>query len=453
MAKIQLIQAVARGRGLQHDRWYAPLGLISIANFLQDLGHDIEILDGQLLEEQEIIKRLDADIVGIGFYITSTEAAMRIAIAAKLGAATVVMGGQAATPLARQILQKQSAVDIVCRYDGEKPMALLAARADGEIIDLRAVPNIAFRNNNEIYMTAISQPILPELPFPNREIGRFDIRKHINAFKQYGSYEDIKGSRPTNAVAQRGCPRRSASQGCSFCARIDFNLRARTPQQAYDEYRYLVDEFEVDYICEDSDSWIRSKWLSELANIIESAGPVGAPIRIYGDPRDISPETARLLKIIGVDAVLIGVESGDDEILKMNGKILSSQQTHNAARWLGKVGIRLCDAYVLGMIGESYESINRTVRLAEELSGVCERQAAYWNIILPLPGSPIWAKMMQKPYLEKKYSQEYSFDISELREDYLREYCTLGDDPLGLLNKISQGLCAKAMLPQGEYIR
>ena len=51
MTKIQLVQVVNEGPALQRDRWYAPLGLVWLGNYLRARGHWVEILDGQILSE------------------------------------------------------------------------------------------------------------------------------------------------------------------------------------------------------------------------------------------------------------------------------------------------------------------------------------------------------------------------------------------------------------------
>ncbi|GAH75286.1 unnamed protein product, partial [marine sediment metagenome] len=79
-----------------------------------------------------------------------------------------------------------------------------------------------------------------------------------------------------------------------------------------------------------------------------------------------------------------------------------------------------------GLIGESEKTIKDTYFLSQKVSELCEaKKEKKFSLILPLPGAPIWSKMMQVPELQAKYGQEYRFDIEELRKDYLSHFCNL----------------------------
>ena len=450
---IQLIRSVSNGPALQGERWYIPLGLVWLANYLKSKDYDVEILDEQILTEDEILRHLDAPLVGINFNITSTDSANRIAAAAKSCGSTVVFGGQAATPLAREILQTNNNVDYVIRNDGEKAMEMLARKLNGQIIALESIPNLAFRKDNEIVCTPSEELDLPDLPFPDRRVKGVSMEQYLENFRIYGTEERFNCFRPTNAYTRKGCYWRSIGQVCSFCARVDRHVRSKTAMQAYKEYRYLVEEFDVDYICDDSDNWINEGWLTELAQLVSKYGDLEARLRVYGDARDITPQTAALLKQIGVDAVLIGIESGDETILKRNGKQLTINHILSAAELLGKNDIRLCGAYVLGLIGESENSLDRTTRLASRLNDLCESQITYWNLMLPLPGSTAWKRMMQIDDLRKKYTGHYCFDIEEIRYDFVRTFCNLGPNGYQRLLEARNVLLDREHICVGEYLR
>jgi radical SAM superfamily enzyme YgiQ (UPF0313 family) len=93
---------------------------------------------------------------------------------------------------------------------------------------------------------------------------------------------------------------------------------------------------------------------------------------------------------------------------------------------LGQAGIKLQDNYLLGLIGESQETVQDTYRLAKKVAETCQVASIRgFHLILPTPGSPIWAKMMQIPELRTKYGEDYKFNIEELRRDYINHFCNL----------------------------
>lgn len=453
MSKIQLVSAIGDGPALQRDRWYAPLGCIWVGNYLRSRGHEVEILDGQVLSEEEILSRLRAPIIGVGHFVNSVHVADRIARAASEMGSTVIYGGQAATPLACQILERNTDVDFVVRYDGEKAMDMLANRVDGKETDLATIPNLAYRDHGKVRLTRPDKVDLETLPFPDRRIPGIQMERLIRNFALYGSEEKLGCIRPTNAYTRKGCPRRAPGLGCSFCARTDMSVRSRSVEQAYKEYRHLVAEFGSDYICDDSDTWIHEEWLSGLRTIVDKNGDIGAKLRVYGDVRDINERTAALLRELGVDAVLVGMESGDEDVLRLNGKPMRQGRMLKAAELLGRNGVKLCDAYVLGLIGESEGSIMRTLDFASRVQSLCETQITYWNLVLPLPGSPIWDRMMADPRLFSKYGHEYVFDTEELRRDFIGSFCNLGQYGYDQLVEIRDGMLASASVAPGEYLR
>ena len=103
-------------------RWPQPLGILSIGAYLGRNNPDvsIEILDGNnVLALDEVIARLNADVVGISATAVGYEYAIKVAEIANQKGASVVLGGAAATPLAKEILRYYDFVDAVVRYDVE----------------------------------------------------------------------------------------------------------------------------------------------------------------------------------------------------------------------------------------------------------------------------------------------------------------------------------------------
>ncbi|MFH0714735.1 MAG: radical SAM protein, partial [Candidatus Diapherotrites archaeon] len=136
-------------------------------------------------------------------------------------------------------------------------------------------------------------------------------------------------------------------------------------------------------------------------------------------------KAVELMKRLNVCKVIVGIESGDEKIRRMNGKPFSNQEILAAIKLLGKNKIKVTDCYVLGLMGETPESIKKTFDLSKKVDALCERDETGWSVILPLPGSPIWKAMMLKPELKEKYGESYEFNLQELREDYLNAFCHL----------------------------
>jgi len=453
MAKLQLIKCPVKENDILSDKWYTPLNLIWIATYLKAHGIESEILDGILLSTGQIESLMSSRIIGINFNVLSVDSMERIAKTAKTNESMVVVGGQATTPLARQLLMNNRDIDVVVLGDGEEAMLQLQKIAEKGMRSFEGISNIAYRQGDNIIFAEEKQIDLTTLPMPNRRIAGSDMEKYIGSFYKTNTDLSLDNVRATNAYLKKGCPRRVNNHGCSFCARIDRGLRSKTAMQAYEEYQYLVDEFDINYIYDDSDSWVKASWMRNLCSLYNELGEIKAKLRVYADVRDINENTVSMMKDLGVDTVLVGIESGDERILRINGKPMTKEMIIKAVKLLGRVGIKLCDAYVLGLIGETKASVEKTRFLAQQIGNYCERRIPYWNIIMPLPGSPIWSAMMNIPKLQEKYGNEYNFNIEEVQKDYINHFCHLGTDGYSYLMNTCNYLQSLQNIPLRKYIR
>jgi radical SAM superfamily enzyme YgiQ (UPF0313 family) len=410
--KVQLIQASSQDKNLMNDPWVTPLNLIALGTYLEN-NCDVEVIDGLHVGLEDTLKRLDGDVVGIYFNIFSTPDLDKIAESAKNRGSLVVVGGQPATPLARQLLHGNKNTDIVVRYDGEEALRQIVERRKQGSNDFTGIPNIVYRKNGDIIEEKVEKLDVTKLPIPNRRINGINLEDYIASWPG--------ASRPTNTYTKKGCER-----ACSFCARTDKKIRSRTPKQVFEEDEMLVDEFGINYILEMSDTYFTDiTWLRRFREIHDKNG--GLPVRYWAfcDIRDVNPETVGIMRNVNVGGTCIGLESGNEEIRRKNGKPFTNEQIYNAVEQLGKAGITLEDSYILGLIGENEETVKQTYQLSKQVAQLCETEGTSFSLILPLPGSPIWRRMMQVPELKAKYGDKYKFNVEELRKDYIDNFCFL----------------------------
>ena len=122
--KVQLILPPAKRPDTnvtKFARWPQPLAIISLGTYLRQNNPDVEveILDANnVLSLEQALERLDADVVGVSTTAAGYEHAVKIAHVARQHGAAVVLGGAAATALAKEILTYHDSVDSVVRYDG-----------------------------------------------------------------------------------------------------------------------------------------------------------------------------------------------------------------------------------------------------------------------------------------------------------------------------------------------
>ena len=61
--------------------------------------------------------------------------------------------------------------------------------------------------------------------------------------------------------------------------------------------------------------------------------------------------------------------------------------------------------------------------------------------------------MMSIPTLRNKYKNNYSFNIKELRTDYIDCFCKLGNNGLNIIQDFYKHVSEITDIPIGEYLR
>jgi len=450
--KIQLIKAPTKNTGMPENDWYTPLNLIWLANYLIPYGFDVEILDGQLLSLKEIIAKISADIIGVSFDILSIEEFDSIIKKAKQLGSFTLAGGHLATALGSALLKWNSDLDVVVCYDGEEALLGIINSIVSGNNEKEHIPNILHRQRGKIIENYRNEVNLTSLQLPKREIPGINLEEYFHNYQSVKKKYRLpfKYNRPTNSYSHKGCPFRINGRGCSFCSRVDSVLRQKSASQVYEEYKYLVEMYAVDYISDFSDSWVLTKFLRQLAKQYDIKGNIEANLRVYGDVRFITHENVEIMRHIGVDTVLIGIESGNDNILKLNGKPITKKQILSAVKILATKGIKVSDAYILGLVGETRESVQDTIMLANEIRQICETEISYWNIMTPLPGSQVWNYLLAMGNVDVENNHHLNTEI--LEQIAISKLCNLGSTGYEYLLEVREEMLTKSKISSAEFV-
>lgn len=97
-------------------------------------------------------------------------------------------------------------------------------------------------------------------------------------------------------------------------------------------------------------------------------------------------ETVELMKESGCEGVFLGIESGDDQILKNMNKAASVEDYLKGIQYLKEYGIVTHGSFIIGFPGETHETVKNTIRFIEE-SELDFYQVQAWYCE---PITPIW---------------------------------------------------------------
>jgi len=303
-------------------------------------------------------------------------------------------------------------VDCCVVGDGELPMFEIA---QGTSLD--QVSGVAVRTTTgEISLSAPTDPSLDSYPHPDWSL--VDIGVYQDSYRR--RYEDENATYGC-INSQKGCMWRFRSGGCIFCGLVRSSYRSKSPERVWEEIEHLVTRYGCNHFWELSDTICSdSEWLERLA----STRPNLPDLTFHGYARasEINERTASLLQTLGFKEVFVGIESGDDEVLRRSNKGSTARTNLNATRVLCNNGIKIFSSIVLGLPGESRSSLDRTYRHVEELFSIGMSTLSVC-VFTPYPGSRSFEMLKEHPLYGKRYEGADVFDWTQMARIWAKEYC------------------------------
>jgi len=116
----------------------------------------------------------------------------------------------------------------------------------------------------------------------------------------------------------------------------------------------------------------------------------------------VNREILSSLHEVGLSDVGFGIETGSDEIGKIIRKGISKDQVRRAVGLAKEVGLDVWGFFILGLPGDTEETIQETIDFAVELDPLF----AKFLILKPFPGSEVYFQLDEKGLIDSRdYSQ------------------------------------------------
>jgi hypothetical protein len=192
---------------------------------------------------------------------------------------------------------------------------------------------------------------------------------------------------------------------CSFCIASTLGYKYRSVDNVLEELRRIVslgikEVFFMDFTFE-----ARRRNALELSQrMVEERLDLTWVCSSRAGTLDV--ELLTWMKNAGCHTLLLGVESGDEELLKEYSKGVTKDQMRKAFSLCRKLGIRTLGHFIIGLPGETEETVRKTVDFAQELD--CD--IASFNIAVPVLGTPLRERALAQGYLAE---EELVFDSSD----------------------------------------
>jgi radical SAM superfamily enzyme YgiQ (UPF0313 family) len=190
-------------------------------------------------------------------------------------------------------------------------------------------------------------------------------------------------------VTSRGCP-----AGCKYCIKhvsYQWSVRLLSPQRVVDEIRLLYDRG-IKNIHMYADLFTVNR--EQVMGICELIIKEGLQIRWTCNSRVdyVDEEMLTLMGRAGCWMISWGIESGNEAILRKAAKGASPKKAHQALMWARNAGIKNWGYFIIGLPGETVETIRETIDISKTLP----LELAIFHVAAPYPGTPFFFEVVEK---------------------------------------------------------
>jgi radical SAM superfamily enzyme YgiQ (UPF0313 family) len=362
-----------------------PTNLASLDSWLLSKGIDSELVN---LNREKLNLQDKPDIIGIGSYTLCAEEAKRLVgyFREVYPKAKILLGGRHFTYLP----EEGKEADGIVVGEGEY---VLEAICSGKIkVDA---------NKGQIFRGTEFQDT-SEFYWYNKTLDKL--------------YLGEEGQNNLPVVGARGCV-----YNCIFCGEHSKKVRYQSSESFVEllervSKRYYNRIFIVDDIFA-----INKKRAYEICNLILKKN-LKLKIRIFGHVNSFDADLYKVMQRAGVEEVCFGIESGNNEILKLLGKNFITDKAYNVIQQVKQLGLRTHCLYMLGNIGENEQTIQDTIQFARRVKS----HGKWFSYAIPLPGTEFYrvaskyGRILDKPW-GQFYNTQVCFIPNGLTEQRLIE--------------------------------
>lgn len=421
--KILLLNPPNRNTGIfKLTGIYAPLGLCYIASYIRERGYEVSILDseGEQIDIENTLKRIEAykpDILGIScksYWIQDTYKLVKL-IKEKLPQTILVAGGNHISSLPRESLQMFPEFDYLVIGEGEITFFELLEAFNNKI-DIPNVAGIAYVSDGKVTFNPPRERIknLDVIPLPAYDLLP-ELRKHyIPVFNYSPGYPAF------SIVLSRGCPAK-----CRFCTQITFGHRV-TQHSAEYLFRHIEElyfKYKIKNIIFDDDNLLLNK--KQLYAFFKMLREKKMKISFSLQTRVnfIDDERLSQLKEAGCKKIMLGIESGSQEMLDNMRKDITLDQIRHAVKLIKKYKIHTLGFFLIGFPGETIESMKQTAEFIKELK-LFDALVSFYT---PLPGADVYNNISDYGDFDREWNMrdelnETPFIPNGLTKDLILEY-------------------------------
>ncbi|MBN2482681.1 MAG: B12-binding domain-containing radical SAM protein [Candidatus Omnitrophica bacterium] len=376
----------------ENMRGYPPLTLAYLAAILKKTGHQVHIIDANILRLSfaEVIKEIrksDPDI--LGFTVTTAtfhNVRAWIKKIKEIVSLPVIIGGALVSIYPHEVMAHPE-IDYALQGSGLSalPEFLTVLGNSG---DLNSVSGLCFRKDDVLYVNPREdqQDSFLKMPHPAREL--LPNGRYFSSFSQRKNF--------TAVVTMKGCPFE-----CTYCSRPD-PLQIRDIDDVIEELKECYDRFSVrDVDFYDTVFTLdRQRTIDLCQRIRRNRLSLSwmARTRIHLVDEELLKEMAQS----GCRMLMYGIESADPMIQKnLNRPSISIEQMNRKIEMTKKYRIVPFGFFMLGAPGETLHTIRSTLRFAQK----SQLDFAQFSKLTIIQATPLYEQYLAKNRFD--YWREY----------------------------------------------
>lgn len=402
-----------------------PLGIAYIAALLEKNGFGCRIIDANILklDNEAVLERigqLKPVVVGISINVVTGSAGIELSrrIKEEFKDILVILGGPQACVSIDENLSISKA-DALVAGEGEMTMLEIAKRLrEGGSNVFNGIRGVIYKNNGEVVNNGPRERILDldSLPHPAYHL--------LPDLKIYFSRARRKPA--ASIITSRGCPFQ-----CIYCNKSVFGSRlvGLSAGRVLDLLDVLIKKYCVRQIdIYDDNFTLDRKRVNEIfESIIERKYDLAINLQTGVRADSMDRELIFKMKKAGVFKIGFGVESGSPAMLQLAKKQLDLNRVLESTKLAKKAGIMTYGFFILGLPGETEETLQQTIDFAKKMDPV----VANFCIAMPFLGTEMYDMVLKKGrFLAGKnkntasgfYGSQAFFEYGSLNEATLLNY-------------------------------
>jgi radical SAM superfamily enzyme YgiQ (UPF0313 family) len=359
------------------------LGLCSLAAYLKNKGHEVEIIDAEAegkgdKEVAKIVNEYKPGLIGLSATSPVFPSAVRLArLLKEKFSIPLVIGGVHVTVVPEEAMDAGDMFDYGVIGEGEETLLELIESLESGSAQ-NHIKGLIFREGKRLIRTEARPYIqnLDSLPIPDR--GLLDLDRYTFSIPGKGV------GRITLMMTNRGCP-----FNCIFCSANTMwgkKTRYRSVPKVLEEIEHIVGDLGIGYINVSDDTLTLNR--ERTRSICE--GILAKKIRFKWEgmtrANAVDEDLLRLMKEAGLVRLSFGIESGDPLILEKIKKGVKLEEIKEAYRLASKLGIETRGSVMLGHPFETRKTAMKTLNFIRQLNDCMQ---VYINITTPFPGTEL----------------------------------------------------------------